>query len=62
MSDGCAGANARVREACERPTTRLGAAAEHAEIDDQAAFLGTLTDGCDASTDSADPARNTPAN
>ncbi|WP_395683398.1 cytochrome-c peroxidase [Dokdonella sp.] len=33
---------------------------DDAEIDDLVAFLGTLTDGYDAATDTADPARNLP--
>ncbi|HEY0230396.1 MAG TPA: cytochrome c peroxidase [Dokdonella sp.] len=34
---------------------------DDAEIDDLIAFIGTLTDGYDAATDTADPARNVPA-
>lgn len=34
---------------------------DDAEIDDVIAFLGTLTDGYDPTTDTADPARNVPA-
>ena len=34
---------------------------DEAEIDDLIAFLGTLTDGYDPATDTADPARNVPA-
>ena len=33
---------------------------DEAEIDDLLAFLGTLTDGYDAATDTADPARDVP--
>ena len=31
------------------------------ELDDLIAYLGTLTDGYDPATDTADPARNVPA-
>jgi len=33
---------------------------DEAEIDDLIAFLGTLTDGYDPATDTADPARDVP--
>jgi len=39
-----------------RPASGADGAPEWAEIDDVAAFLGTLTDGCDPTTDTADPA------